>query len=535
MSAHRPAYAARKITTHLQPPMSEAYSVADTRLTYLANVVLRPGRNEIQFYELNTKNGGSPAPTPATRVELDSDSQIVAVSWLNDAAVPAATPSGKRKHAENGLAAPAPSLLFAVAFALGDLWVYSPGSETPVAQVLTDPVLAMAGGQNSVWVLTLRGVAEVHVLEGKVGKTVLVQGSAICVVDDKVVVAGGAVTVIKKGRKRVVAERGDAKLKKDKAEPDVKSVAATPSAIAVAHTGGVTVYTFAGAATELRGTFARVRVCGDRLAAFGETVQLIEDGEVTGTVEAAEGSFENLLHGETGTWAVHYDGLEPRFVPVDSSLSGRTVVDFGADGLKPAKANGANGSHGNGHTDQLVALANSQHHHDTPVPTGTLLQVLRAKLADSDDGSVLSVCASNFDDTDVRTAVRQMAPSEAAACFKAVAPAVAASPLQAHGASVWLKWLLLAHGASLAKNPERLELLRGLQASLTEGVALMDKLTAIQGRLELLKLQAELRTLAPAAESEEEFDTANDTINNTTNIEESVLYVNGENDDDVLE
>ena len=156
---------------------------------------------------------------------------------------------------------------------------------------------------------------------------------------------------------------------------------------------------------------------------------------------------------------------------------------------------------------------------------------------------VLRLCSSNDNEDSIKDTIRLFSQSEKCCdlvenLFEIVSKKVASDPSRKSSLSIWLKWVLLAHGGYISKQEKLETSLALLQTSLDDGMKLMPKLLALQGRLQLLKSQAELRnkistqTQEEESEPEDEYETFNETFNNTTNIEESVVYANGENDDD---
>ncbi|KAK7679739.1 hypothetical protein QCA50_017241 [Cerrena zonata] len=96
--------------------------------------------------------------------------------------------------------------------------------------------------------------------------------------------------------------------------------------------------------------------------------------------------------------------------------------------------------------------------------------------------------------------------------------------------SIWLKWLLTVQGGFISKQAEQHGNLKSLQSGLEK---------ALQGRLQLLKSQADLRSnmhIDDDDDDDENQDDENQTFNEsfanqTTLAEESIVYANGENDD----
>lgn len=161
-----------------------------------------------------------------------------------------------------------------------------------------------------------------------------------------------------------------------------------------------------------------------------------------------------------------------------------------------------------------------------------LYRQLEELLRDKTDPDVLILCKQNDDETNIKAAVKQFESSShelTIRLFGIVSSAVTLDPSRKSSLAVWLKWLLLAHGGSISATTSQKRHLVELQTSLNSGMQLMPKLLALQGRLQLLKLQAELRQLLESVRIDDADETVvNDSFGQT---EESIVYANGENDD----
>ena len=82
----------------------------------------------------------------------------------------------------------------------------------------------------------------------------------------------------------------------------------------------------------------------------------------------------------------------------------------------------------------------------------------------------------------------------------------------------------MTHGGALSKSGDHYSDFKQLQKGLSKGMEQMPQLLALQGRLQLLRAQAQLRdTLIEVEEPEE------------VGRESSVVYANGEDDDEIDE
>ncbi|QBM88629.1 U3 small nucleolar RNA-associated protein 9 [Metschnikowia aff. pulcherrima] len=580
--------------------MSEPYSVVDALGQYLASIIPRQGRNEVQFYPL-TSQKTLVDTAKISRHELQADLDIAAVTWLNEQATSASSSeiSTKKRPAmalsslengsahesspkqskngdfapENGHSAPKVSLLLAVALKLGEIWTFSPTNDQRVAQFEAPEAISAitpSTHANHFWALgKLKSIYEINAVDGEVTKTIrfgridlstsaiaqchfsvkkkrlgpvtepLFVGSSHLFLIDAAKQRGYTVnefvdeseekslvlqihTVSSDGL-RVVMVRGNSRVLAlyDIADPsliplylncqdsDIRSVRALADAYVVVHTAkGAELFALDG----------------------------VESTPVaTITPQPKNVVFENFYYSQAhGVVAIYYDGNQPQFVPIqrEPKFEGAHVIPIemteSADAPEPVR-------------DLDIAFTAEQNDEIVNVPAGKLSAELSALLLQEPVSSdeVIALCAANDDEANIRDAVRLFAQLDEYSTlveqlFAVVSKRVCADPTRRSSLSVWLRWVLLAHGGHIAKQKKFADSLRLLQRSLDDGMLLMGKLLALQGRLQLLKSQAELRTRvndeSGSDHEQTELDQLNDTFN-TTNIEESVVYANGENDD----
>lgn len=156
-----------------------------------------------------------------------------------------------------------------------------------------------------------------------------------------------------------------------------------------------------------------------------------------------------------------------------------------------------------------------------------------------DQQGIFDLCSSNDDEINIKEAVKlfstssDITPDSINVLFGVISSEVARDPSKSTALSIWLKWLLLAHGGYIAKQPQNNRTLKNLQQGLTDGLKVMPILLGIQGRLQLLKAQTELRESLynnNDDDSEDDMDETEGNITAGTNSE-SFYFANGENDD----
>lgn len=151
---------------------------------------------------------------------------------------------------------------------------------------------------------------------------------------------------------------------------------------------------------------------------------------------------------------------------------------------------------------------------------------------------VIRLCSSNNDDDNIKETIKLFSTSESSSAlitklFEIISKEVASQPSKNSALSVWLKWLLLVHGGFIAKQPDQHDNLKTLQRGLTEGMKLMPRLLGLQGRLQLLKSQTQLRdnlnNMNIESDDEEDKELTDIMVNNDDS--ENITIANGESDD----
>lgn len=628
--------------------MTQPYSTVDASGRYLASITPKQGRSEVQFYPISQNANTLIDESKVARHELQVDLAITAVTWLNEngGASTNGSKNGKKRSAtpesESGSKSAAnagtntetrlsASLLLAVALALGEVWVFAPQTDMPVAQIeAPEPVISMAPSSvpNRVWALVeLGSIYEINVIDGEPTKTirfgkmypdVRVLGQCKyetkkrrnCAETEVFFAASSRIVMVDGARSRgFVAAEFCAPLDPPQAVTHLQTASADGRLVAVArelpkqtqtepqtptkhksknkNKNSNTNTTHDHAVVEIYDAAdpslqpVRLPCLGSEIRSVrslngayvvahtpqGADVFVIGEGIAPGSNQAVATVttsvpglvFENLYwtpaHGVVGVW---YDGCAPRFVRVSPEL-----VLEGAYNVPVEYANGVESSAGARDEKALKGVlditftAGEKENSDVDanveanMPPSKLFSELSTQLVAEpvDSTSVLTLCRSVLDEDIVKDTIRQFAYLENYATlveklFEVVGTQVARDPSQKSALSVWLRWVLLAHGGHLAKQTRFAATLRTLQRSLDDGMRLMPKLLALQGRLQLLKAQAELRNavangeFGPSAQDAEldaqqrELDALNETtFNNTTHLEESVVYANGENDD----
>lgn len=540
---------ARIIFRNHYSSMSGAYSTVDASGSFLANVILKKGRNEVQIYSISSENGPILVENSTKRHELEIDQSITAVTWFNDQ--PKSKKSGKRNHdAEsngNGNSHATASSHLAVVLASGEIWVFSPFSDSKInviSNVEKLVSLSSSSNDNCFWGLTETGlvveinsidnsttrsfkfkndsdITLVHSLRHTKGNHLLLASSTLYLVD-------GA-----KSKKQLVTEFPSEKT----TIAFVQQVADNLILVARENSSLISLYNISEPLAvknfECSGPVTGLAAIGDAFIALTHKgADVFEtDGKVACIkTNSSKVAFENVFKTATGVIGVWFDANQPRFARIEDF---NTAIDI--DYSRNEETEEKEGSP----DITLAAVDSTEISNMTP---NDLLSELSALLTSKKvlKKSVLKLCSSNDDEDNIKEAIRLFSYSESCSVlvdklFEIVSVKVLSDPTKKSTLSIWLKWLLLVHGGYISRQPTLSSNLKALQTSLDEGMKMMPRLLALQGRLQLLKSQAELRSKINQpeeySEGETELEAFNETFNNTTNVEESIVYANGENDD----
>lgn len=151
----------------------------------------------------------------------------------------------------------------------------------------------------------------------------------------------------------------------------------------------------------------------------------------------------------------------------------------------------------------------------------------------SNDQELLEACLSNRDEDFIQVAVKRLKTSLAVTLFEQIFERVNSSPARATTLAVWIKWTMITHGGYLVSLQETAESVASLHNTLQGRLANAPKLLALQGRVQMLRAQMQLRresmensTNGPSIDEESDAPSEADEAN------DAGLIVNGEEDFD---
>ncbi|KAK9473295.1 Dip2/Utp12 family-domain-containing protein [Dipodascopsis tothii] len=133
----------------------------------------------------------------------------------------------------------------------------------------------------------------------------------------------------------------------------------------------------------------------------------------------------------------------------------------------------------------------------TPLPmTGTLTTILTQALK-THDLPLLETCLSSgsADETTIKQTIQRLDSRLVVGLLEVLAERIARQPNRAPQLTVWVRWTLVCHGAYLIGLPNLVKLLSSLHTTLSTQANGLQRLLALQGRLEMLGAQMEMRRM----------------------------------------
>ncbi|KAK9457655.1 Dip2/Utp12 family-domain-containing protein [Dipodascopsis uninucleata] len=171
---------------------------------------------------------------------------------------------------------------------------------------------------------------------------------------------------------------------------------------------------------------------------------------------------------------------------------------------------------------------------------GSLSTVLTQALR-TNDSTLLESCFAFRDEAVIRQTIQRLDATLASALLERLAEKIARTPVRAQQLVVWIRWVMIAHGGYLVGVPNLIKTLSSLHSTLSKHASSLNRLLALQGRLDMLSAQLELRKeiSALAIEDENAFDSDaeyvegydDEDIENYGVVLKNAGYIVGENDD----
>ncbi|KAF8558833.1 NUC189-domain-containing protein [Imleria badia] len=262
---------------------------------------------------------------------------------------------------------------------------------------------------------------------------------------------------------------------------------------------------------------------------------------------------KNARYAEPSTLAIH-SGAELGQDQALEDLAARQLVEGTLDadlaelslGQRLSALNGADAENKASESDndeQLGASSKPNGQPDSPniVPAHSLTRTLIQALHSS-DSRLLETCLAHSDTALIRNTVRRLPPQLSLplllACVERLGRGARAANMKGGGGGAssqrgtvlitWIKTTLTVHSGHLMTMPDLVARLAGLHATLTTRLALHESLLSLNGKLDTVLSQIEMRSSsAPAS-----LASKNRTPMHPDNVRRPTRYVEGESEED---
>lgn len=524
-------------------PTGSFYAVASTKLS----------KNRVHVYSL----GGSGLKS-LNKIELDTTEKIESLCWINQI-----VPTTKRKRkqsqeAANGKEHDVTSYM-AVAFSNGDLLVLSPFHREVVTKIVCESTvsdLTSLEKDNSRG--EFYGVCQSHILkfqavENRVLESLpFTQEKSLQFVrpiinkdqSESLLAGSNAIYVINRKEEpfRFSIPRGHY----NKITNIVQSLK-DPDFILCARENDASLFVYSLSKKTNTGVLKAGSKVGKVYQLLRDNIEYLAITCVDGSVEVFADPFTTdsesclQLKPSDPSFKIHdvcFNGeelmltflsdMEPtaQFVAWDDSLSGEIIVDCDNeeededDEMKVASSD-----------ERDEEEEGEEEEEEQEVYVAPEVSELASSICESISNveEVAQVCKQNSSDEEVVRKVVQRINLPASSELVTILGTEFMSQPQDSNLSVWVKWLILTYGSAFTKSRDHMVLVSSIRSLLDKELENMPKLLSLQGRLELLKAQLQLRKEMRSVSLEEEAES--EVLPNGN----SVVYVNGENDEEVDE
>lgn len=538
------------------------HALADPTGSYAANIISKNGRNEVQIYHID----GSPSKIQASvavKLELSASERPIDAMWLKLSNSNPKTKSLKRKQdvadVDDATLSIQPQLL--VLLQSNEIIVMLPTHSTITKRINPEPrIVRLLGLSSSMHIWAIADAPKLVELSLESG---LVSRSNKFKEDESIYV--GSVASTNRSKQAALALIGSTQiyladplkvrapvLQRDTLPTSnptevtcVRMSITRPNTFYVVfeNSSQVSVYDMEGETSnstlEASGDVLNLSVIkiGSEEFVMATTVSgidtfQIESGKRSGTIKSgSDGCLltDVFIHEASRSLVgILHDANEPIFELIDCKLPLVGDIQVEATLKTVDSENAANESR------QIQLPATCTINNES---AGVILNKLARCLSSEviDPARVVSLCCENDDSATIKETVMLISLFENSKemvdlLISSISPAVSADAGDITSLPIWLKWLLLLHGGTIAREPNHNDALRELQTGLQKGMVLLPHMLALQGRLNLLKAQAEFREKMASFSLDEESDEQE--VSGAQEQPQTIAFANGENDDD---
>lgn len=515
--------------------MKTAIAKVDSTGAYYAALVARQGKTEVQIYPLqnDADKGVSVCNSLASVFVLESEDDVLSLEWVTTGEVSNGKRS-KRRQSNGAVSGSSSSSYLACVLKSGRIKVFSPFQDHSISEFEAgSPIVASCSSRSYLWVSTDSEIIGFDVNSGKPKNTVKYPKAVTQVTSIATVDGGDEQLFVVLGEKSYLVNKAGELVHTFEVSKASSSVLLDNSAT-IAISKGEDVILFTGNnftetnTLSLNSQIKTLHYINDTTIAA-----LLKTGAITIVNLAAQSSSAissnnkkiplNLVFYQAGDVIVSYTGVVPEFqgFKLDSCTENITIdVKQATKQSKVKKI-----------TEPIVFELKAVEEYN--VRESKLVTLIQDSIDNVEE--LFRVLISNDSEDKMGYVSSAISPEIAVQVFDVLSARVQCDPSESSILNTWLKWILVNHSSVINSQAN----LKPLNGALKKGLKQLPDLLALQGRLELLRSQLVLREqISKRAEENAIASKQQNHRDAISQAEESIVYVNGENDeadDDVLE
>lgn len=526
----------------------------DSSSSYLANLISKSGRNEVQVYSISNTSDSISLDQVLMKVELQADENIVDAVWINQGEQKNKQ-RGKKRSNGNGpvTASGVDSQALVVLVETGDIIIFLPYKDASFERISSEVhFIGLTATPESLWAYSQTDFHQISLETHATLKKVSINenlsiAKAIfqkSMANKSQIVIGDELRLIEPLKKNTVIREFENSPKE--VSKIVQSTKNNGLFYVLDNSENmVLVYDVSKSTPISKFNILGVR---DIYSISNETTEILMgitengvqyfnlDSKLDEPVGCIKTNFEEkgiyfssvyLINNKcVGIW---YDSNEPKIANIDWQFNSKgetkVSIDYFVKDNNSAESN------------NLISMPESTdiNNLSSDVLYKELLKLLT--MPELDEFKVIKLCETNDNPTNIKEVVKEFFHFEDPASisnklFQIISKEVSNDPSKKSSLSIWLKWLLLAHGGSIAT--KQYENLNNLHSGICSAMNALPRLIALQGRLKLLQSQGNLRSQQSQLVDDVEFENEDDTLGLQA-TETSIVYANGENDEEEFE
>lgn len=524
--------------------MGDSVGKFDSSASFYASKTSKLGKDEIHIYPLQQDASKITAPNSlSSSFELDSQNELVTFDWIQKEESPASSKRSKRRHSLSGSSkgsSSSPLSYLTASFKSGTILVYSPFKKEIINEFETNhKISALASSSNFFWVASATEVYEYELNDSKPKNQITLPMSLKDITALKHINIDGEEYLLAGGNKLVVYNITKDELimeypaPKGKKSITINSIAYLDDHFIISRNGDSLIHIYSLKNKSSKRTLTASSSIKSLIPIDETSIgALTEDGAIeiyrlvldentkspsfsirskNPDIRLASASFSR------GQLILSWFDFEPKFEYVKLS---EVSKDLEINTKQTVKTN----KQDNRVAEQIVADIESDE--SLEVKDIELASFIDKNLKDT--STLLTILVSNSDIDKIKIAATQLSSENAVELFKTLKERVDVNPAESAVFNDWIKWLLMTNTSAIQSSVN----LKTLKGVYSKSLKQLPNFLSLQGRLEMLQSQLQLRNQIASNEVVE--TSSKDPVEQA---EESIVYVNGENDegdDDVI-